>query len=56
MVSDSPDSRQRILLVTGMLGAGKTTALRVLEYLGWEAIDKFPIRLLDRLNGDPPET
>ena len=25
------DTRQRILLVTGMLGAGKTTALRELE-------------------------
>jgi UPF0042 nucleotide-binding protein len=40
---------QRILLVTGLLGAGKTTALRVLEDLGWEAIDNFPIRLLERL-------
>ena len=55
MPSDSPDtdapadSRQRILLVTGLSGAGKTTALRVLEDLGWEAIDNFPIRLLDRL-------
>lgn len=49
MHSQSPDTRQRILLVTGMLGAGKTTALRELEDLGWEAIDNFPIRLLDRL-------
>lgn len=40
---------QRILLVTGLLGAGKTTALRTLEDTGWEAIDNFPIRLLDRL-------
>ncbi|MGV3513401.1 MAG: RNase adapter RapZ [Novosphingobium sp.] len=48
--SSSPDSGpQRILLVTGLLGAGKTTALRTLEDLGWEAIDNFPIRLLDRL-------
>ena len=44
-------SPQRILLVTGMLGAGKTTALRELEDLGWESIDNFPIRLLDRLVG-----
>ncbi|HSG33384.1 MAG TPA: RNase adapter RapZ [Sphingomonadaceae bacterium] len=43
------DKRQRILLVTGMLGAGKTTALRELEDMGWEAIDNFPVRLLDRL-------
>ena len=45
--SDLPP--QRILLVTGVLGAGKTTALRTLEDMGWEAIDNFPIRLLDRL-------
>lgn len=44
----SPD-KQRILLVTGVLGAGKTTALRVLEDLGWETIDNFPIRFLERL-------
>jgi len=41
--------RQRVLLVTGLLGAGKTTVLRVLEDIGWEAIDNFPIRLLERL-------
>lgn len=49
MVSDSSDNKQRILLVTGMLGAGKTTVLRELEDLGWESIDNFPIRLFDRL-------
>ena len=27
--------KQRLMLVTGMLGAGKTTALRALEDLGW---------------------
>lgn len=42
---------QRVVLVTGLSGAGKTTALRVLEDLGWEAIDNFPIRLLDRFVG-----
>ena len=51
MVDESSDTRQRILLVTGMLGAGKATALRELEDLGWEAIDNFPIRLLDRMLG-----
>ena len=34
-----------------MLGAGKTTALRELEDLGWETIDNFPIRFLNRLIG-----
>ena len=41
--------KQRILLVTGLLGAGKTTALRALEDLGWEIIDNFPVRLFERL-------
>jgi UPF0042 nucleotide-binding protein len=51
MPSESPPGRQRILLVTGMLGAGKTTALHELEDIGWEAVDNFPIRLLGRLIG-----
>ena len=50
---DGPQPPQRLLLVTGMLGAGKTTALRVLEDLGWEVIDNFPIRLLERLIDSP---
>ncbi len=49
-----PPARQRILFVTGMLGAGKTTVLRELEDLGWEAIDNFPLRLLPRLIGAEP--
>jgi len=60
MASESPASRpqgsQRILLVTGMLGAGKTTVLRELENLGWESLDNFPIRLLERLIGAEPAT
>lgn len=54
-MTDSPASqpRQRVLLVSGLLGAGKTTALKVLEDLGWETIDNFPIRLLDRLIDSP---
>ncbi|EIZ80575.1 hypothetical protein WSK_0854 [Novosphingobium sp. Rr 2-17] len=50
----SPAACQRVLLVTGMLGAGKTTALRVLEDLGWEIVDNFPIRLLDGLLESAP--
>ena len=46
-------ARQRVLLVTGVLGAGKTTALRALEDLGWETIDNFPIRLLEGLLDNP---
>ncbi|MBO9724976.1 MAG: RNase adapter RapZ [Novosphingobium sp.] len=52
----APAQRQKVLLVTGMLGAGKTTALRVLEDLGWEIIDNFPVRLLERMiEGQPSD-
>jgi UPF0042 nucleotide-binding protein len=40
---------QTILLVTGLSGAGKTTVLKTLEDLGWEAVDNFPIRLAGAL-------
>lgn len=46
-------ARQRILLVTGLLGAGKSTALKLLEDIGWETIDNFPVRLLPRLIDSP---
>ncbi len=46
----------RILVVTGMSGAGKSTALKALEDSGWETVDNLPLRLLDRLIGTrPPE-
>ena len=38
---------QRILLVTGLSGAGKSTALRTLEDLGWEVVDNLPLSLLE---------
>jgi RNase adapter protein RapZ len=40
---------QSILLITGMSGAGKTTALKALEDFGFECIDNLPLRLLFRL-------
>jgi RNase adapter protein RapZ len=52
---DSPRPRQRLLLVTGLSGAGKSTALAVLEDLGWETMDNFPVRLLKRLVAMPDE-
>lgn len=41
----------RVLLVTGMSGAGKSTALKALEDIGYEAVDNMPLRLLRRLIG-----
>jgi UPF0042 nucleotide-binding protein len=45
---------KRILLVTGMSGAGKSTALRTLEDIGWEVVDNLPLTLLDHLLSTPP--
>jgi UPF0042 nucleotide-binding protein len=45
---------QRILLVTGLSGAGKSTVLRTLEDLGWETVDNLPLSLLDPLLATPP--
>jgi UPF0042 nucleotide-binding protein len=39
----------RLLLVTGLSGAGKSTVLKVLEDLGWEVVDNLPLALLDAL-------
>ena len=41
--------RARVLVVTGMSGAGKSTALKALEDLGYEAVDNLPLALFDRL-------
>ncbi|NNC72213.1 MAG: RNase adapter RapZ [Sphingomonadaceae bacterium] len=44
-----PRAVQRILLVTGMSGAGKSTALRTFEDMGWETVDNLPVSLFERL-------
>ncbi len=45
---------KRILLVTGMSGAGKSTALQTLEDLAWEVVDNLPLSLLVHLLETPP--
>jgi len=45
-----------LVLVTGPSGAGRTTAIRALEDMGYEAIDNLPLSLLPRLlNGPDPD-
>jgi RNase adapter protein RapZ len=41
--------KQTVVLVTGMSGAGRSTALKVLEDLGYEAVDNLPLSLLGSL-------
>jgi UPF0042 nucleotide-binding protein len=38
-----------VVIVTGMSGAGRTTAINALEDLGFEALNNFPLSLLDPL-------
>jgi RNase adapter protein RapZ len=40
---------RRVVLVTGMSGAGKTSALKALEDAGYEAVDNLPLSLLSSL-------
>lgn len=43
------DPKLQVLLVTGMSGAGKTSVLKGLEDMGFEAIDNLPLSLLASL-------
>ena len=44
---------QRLVLVTGPSGAGRSTAINILEDLGYEAIDNLPLSLIPRLLDGP---
>jgi RNase adapter protein RapZ len=46
----------RLLVVTGLSGAGRSTALNFLEDLGFEAIDNMPAHLLPALSIPKDET
>lgn len=42
-------AKRRVLVVTGLSGAGLSTALKSLEDLGYKAIDNLPLALVDGL-------
>jgi UPF0042 nucleotide-binding protein len=42
-------SRSELLIITGMSGAGRSTAAKVLEDLGWYVVDNLPPALVPRL-------
>lgn len=50
---DHGEASQRLVLVTGPSGAGRSTAINVLEDLGYEAIDNLPLTLIPRLLDGP---
>ncbi len=41
--------KQKVIVVTGPAGSGRTTAIKVLEDFGFEAIDNLPLNLINRL-------
>ncbi|MDF1855227.1 RNase adapter RapZ [Pseudooceanicola sp.] len=54
-MSNTPEfaPTSRLVFVTGPSGAGRSTAIHVLEDLGYEAIDNMPLSLIPRLMDGP---
>jgi len=50
----SDEIENRLLLITGPAGAGRSTAVKALEDIGFESIDNLPVSLLPRLLGGGP--
>lgn len=48
-MTGTAEATQRLVLVTGPSGAGRSTAIHALEDLGFEAIDNLPLSLMPRL-------
>ena len=46
--------RPRLIVVTGLSGAGRSTALKALEDLGYDTADNLPLSLLPALLGPKP--
>lgn len=54
--SPAPPARAPLLFLTGLSGAGRSTAINALEDLGFETIENLPLSLIPRLlDGPPPE-
>ncbi len=53
MTTSDESMLRRLVLVTGMSGAGRSVALKELEDLGFEAIDNIPLAMLDGMDADP---
>ena len=49
MSAASADRRLRLVLVTGLSGAGKASVLRALEDIGYEAVDNPPLPMLEEM-------
>lgn len=54
MARPDPGEGQRLVLVTGPSGAGRSTAIAALEDMDCETIDNLPLSLVPRLLDGPP--
>jgi len=54
LYSSQATGPQKVVLITGPSGSGRSTAINALEDLGFEAIDNLPLSLLPRLLSGPP--
>jgi len=54
-VDSRPPEVLPLLAVSGMSGAGRSTALKALEDLGYEVVDNLPLALVDSLINAAPE-
>jgi UPF0042 nucleotide-binding protein len=45
-------TRRRVVIVTGLSGGGKASVLRVLEDLGYQAVDNLPVPMIEQVVGD----
>lgn len=41
----------RFVIVTGMSGGGKSTAMRMLEDVGFFCVDNLPVPLIEKIHG-----
>lgn len=48
--------KKQIIFVTGLSGAGLSSALKALEDLGYEVLDNFPLSYTDRLIGESTDS
>ena len=53
--ADAQPSGVRVVIVTGLSGAGKTQALKALEDSGYEAVDNLPLSLMEKLLRSVPD-
>ena len=42
--------KKKVILVSGLSGAGKSTATRFLEDMGYHVVDNFPVQLIHDLH------